>query len=95
MSDPVQVPPSPPPQLLAEGRWLWRRLYVFAVTLGLLGLLALVARCGGPEARARVGDAAAGLIALVLVLYLVAPTAQQVVALLANLKLRLRLERRS
>jgi uncharacterized BrkB/YihY/UPF0761 family membrane protein len=53
--------PSRP--LMAEGRWFWRRLFVFGVSLGLL--------------------------ALVLVLYLVAPTAQQILEMLAHVKLRM------
>ena len=74
---------------LAEGRWLWRRLYVFIASAALWQLLA---RTVGRTAAAdlpRVADGLMGLIALILVLYLVAPTAQQMIALLANLRLRL------
>ena len=83
MTDPKQAPP------LAEGRWLWRRLYVFVASLGLWGLLAVIVRATPPPALPRVADGVMSLLALLLVLYLVAPTAQQLVELLANLKLRL------
>jgi hypothetical protein len=74
---------------LAEGRWLWRRLYVFTASAALWLLLA---RAVGRTAVAdlpRVADGLMGLISLMLVLYLVAPTAQQMIAMLANLRLRL------
>lgn len=74
---------------LAEGRWLWRRIYVFCVSAGLGGLLAGLIATGDPRVLPRVADGVTGLLALLLVLYLVAPTAQQIVELLANLKLRL------
>ena len=77
------------PVSLAEGRWLWRRLYVFATSAALWLLLdralARVPAAGLP----RLIEALMGLLALMLVLYLVAPTAQQLVTLLANLRLRL------
>ncbi len=74
---------------LAEGRWLWRRLYVFAASLGLWGLLAVIVRTTPPAALPRMADGLMSLLALLLVLYLVAPTAQQLVELLVHLKLRL------
>ena len=74
---------------LAEGRWLWRRLYVFAASAGLWCLLARVVGRTAPADLPRVADGLMGLIALMLVLYLVAPTAQQMIAMLANLRLRL------
>lgn len=75
--------------VLAEGRWLWRRLYVFLVSLGLWTLLAFSIRRSDPSQLPAIADGLMGLLALVLVLYLVAPTAQQLLELLANLKLRL------
>lgn len=84
MTDPIQTQPP-----LAEGRWLWRRLFVFAASFGLWALLALVVRRTGAADLPRVADGLMGLLALLLVLYLVAPTAQQLVELLANLRLRL------
>ena len=42
-----------------------------------------------PENLPQVADGLMGLLALILVLYLVAPTAQQLVALIANARLRL------
>lgn len=92
MMDPMSDPaPEPPPQStpLAEGRWLWRRIYVFSASAGLWVLLAGLVRAGDPRVLSRVADGVVALLALVLVLYLVAPTAQQIVELLANLKLRL------
>jgi len=74
---------------LAEGRWLWRRLYVFAASAALWLLLARAVGRTAPADLPRVADGLMGLIALMLVLYLVAPTAQQMIALLANLRLRL------
>jgi hypothetical protein len=74
---------------LAEGRWFWRRLFVFVTSAGLWGLLAwVVARCP-PAFLPRVADGLMGLLALMLVLYLVAPTAQQIVTVVADLRLRL------
>ena len=74
---------------LAEGRWLWRRLYVFIVSFGLWTLLAFSVRRSDPGQLPQIAEGLMGLLALVLVLYLVAPTAQQILELLANLKLRL------
>ncbi len=82
MTDPVSGP-------LAEGRWLWRRLYVFAASLALWRLLAAVVDRTDPTQLPRVASGLMALLALILVLYLVAPSAQQLVALLANLRLRL------
>ncbi|WP_313102256.1 hypothetical protein [Brevundimonas sp.] len=74
---------------LAEGRWLWRRLYIFIGSAALWWLLARAVGRTAPADLPRVADGLMGLIALILVLYLVAPTAQQMVAMLANLRLRL------
>lgn len=73
---------------LAEGRWLWRRIYVFALSGGIWALLAGVVGGATPATLPRIADGLLGLLALVLVLYLVAPTTQQVIELLANLRLR-------
>lgn len=80
--------PTPPP--LAEGRWFWRRLYVFAVSFALWSLLGLAVRRAPPDRMPQVAEGLMGLLSLVLILYLVAPTAQQLIELLANLRLRLR-----
>lgn len=72
--DPRGADPQDP---LPEGRWLWRRLYVFSLSLG-LWLLLLTALGRAPAAA--VAPLAFGLMWLlgfVLVLYLVAPSAQQ------------------
>ena len=91
MSTPTdsQAPePSPQPSPLAEGRWLWRRIYVFSITLGLWKLITEVVRTAPPQALPRISDGLMALLALSLVLYLVAPTAQQLVQLLAEMKVR-------
>lgn len=80
---------DPDPRPLAEGQWLWRRLYVFAASLALWRLLASVVDRAAPETLPQIADGLLALLALTLVLYLVAPTAQQLVALIANLRLRL------
>ena len=74
---------------LAEGRWLWRRLYVFVASAALWLLLARAVGRTAPADLPRVADGLMGLIALMQVLYLVAPTAQQMIAMLANLRLRM------
>ena len=79
-------PTSPP---LAEGQWLWRRLYVFLASLALWRLLAHAIDRTGPDDLPRIASGLMSLLALTLVLYLVAPTAQQLVVLLANLRIRL------
>ena len=80
-------PSNPPP--LAEAKWLWRRLYVFAASFALWRSLSDVVDRTAPAALPAVASGLMSLLALTLVLYLVAPTAQQLVALLADLRLRL------
>ena len=82
----VRAPDIPP---LAEGRWLWRRVYVFAVSTALWALLAAAVRTATPQTLPRITDGIMGLLALVLIIYLVAPTTQQLIELMANLRLRL------
>lgn len=82
----TEVPEKP---ALAEGRWLWRRLYVFVASLGLWLLLYRVIGRAPPERLPEIAGGLMGLIALMLLLYLVAPTAQQMVELMASLRLRL------
>nr|WP_183205763.1 hypothetical protein [Brevundimonas lenta] len=71
---------------MAEGRWLWRRLYVFASTGAVWLLLDRLIAATPPHAAPRLAEALMGMLALILVLYLVAPTAQQLIASLALLK---------
>jgi hypothetical protein len=71
---------------LTEGRWLWRRLYVFATSGAAWLLLDRLIAGTPPEAAPRLAQALMALLALVLVLYLVAPTAQQLIATLAVLR---------
>ena len=73
---------------LAEGRWLFRRLYAFAVSAGLWVLLMRTVGRMPPEMLPKMTDGLMGLLALILVLYLVAPTAQQLAALIANTRFR-------
>lgn len=87
MIDSHPQPPSSPP--LAEAQWLWRRLYVFAASFALWRSLSEVVDRTEPRALPAVASGLMSLLALTLVLYLVAPTAQQLVALLADLRLRL------
>ena len=79
--------PNLPP--LAEARWLWRRLYVFLASCALWLLLAHAIERTEPEALPQVASGLMSLLALTLVLYLVAPTAQQLIVLMANLRIRL------
>lgn len=74
---------------LAEGRWLFRRLYAFAVSAGLWVLLMRTVGRMPPQMLPKMTDGLMGLLALILVLYLVAPTAQQLVALIANARLKI------
>ncbi|AQR61374.1 hypothetical protein BZG35_06690 [Brevundimonas sp. LM2] len=79
--------PTVPP--LAEARWLWRRLYVFLASFGLWRLLDDAIARSEPQALPRLAVGLMTLLGLTLVLYLVAPTAQQLIALLAQLRVRL------
>lgn len=74
---------------LAEARWFWRRLYVFAASLALWLTLSVVVERTPPSDLPTVASGLMSLLALTLILYLVAPTAQQLVAVLADLRLRL------
>ncbi len=82
----MTAPSMSAPPLLAEGRWLWRRLYVFATSAVAWLLLDRLIVLTPPEAAPRLAQALMGLLALIMVLYLVAPTAQQLIATLAALR---------
>ena len=84
MTDPVQPGSGPSP--LAEGRWLWRRLYVFATTGAAWLLLNRVVDAVPADKTGRLVDGLMALLALTMVLYLVAPTAQQLIASLRLLR---------
>lgn len=75
-----------PPPILAEGRWLWRRTYVFATSGGAWLLLDRLIAATPPDAAPKLAQGLMVLLALTLVLYLVAPTAQQLIATLALLR---------
>lgn len=64
---------------MAEGRWLWRRLYVYGASLALWLLLRLAVNRAEAADMPRIAEGLMGLIALMLLLYLVAPSAQQIV----------------
>lgn len=74
---------------LPEGRWLWRRLYVFGASAALWRLLHHAVARTAPDRLPEVASGLMHLLALLLVLYLVAPTAQQLIELLASVRLRL------
>ena len=71
--------PKEPTRDLAEGRWLWRRIYVYGASLALWLLLRLAVNRAEASDLPRIADGLMGLIALMLLLYLVAPSAQQIV----------------
>ena len=81
-------PDSERPAPLAEGRWLWRRLYVFLTSGGAWLLLDRLIASTPPEAAPRLAEGLMTLLAVTMVLYLVAPTAQQLIASLAILRQR-------
>lgn len=84
----MTVPVTSDPPLLAEGRWLWRRSYVFATSGAAWLLLDRLIALTPPEAASRLAQGLMALLALTMVLYLVAPTAQQLIATLAVLRPR-------
>ena len=69
---------KPAPAEMAEGRWLWRRLYVYGASLALWLLLRLAVNRAEAADMPRIAEGLMGLIALMLLLYLVAPSAQQI-----------------
>ncbi|MCS6627161.1 hypothetical protein N0B44_30065 [Roseibacterium beibuensis] len=83
MTDPNE---SAPPSPLAEGRWLWRRLYVFASTGAAWLLLDRLIALTPPEAALPLAKGLMALLALTMILYLVAPTAHQLIASLRSLR---------
>lgn len=85
----MTAPLTSGPPLLAEGRWLWRRLYVFATSGAAWLLLDRLIALTPAEAAPRLAQGLMALLALVLVLYLVAPTAQQLITTLVVLRPRL------
>lgn len=87
MTGPLNVPAAPSP--LAEGRWLWRRLYVFATSGAAWLLLDRLIVLTPPAAAPRLAQWLMALLALTMILYLVAPTAQQLIASLRTLRPRL------
>jgi len=84
MTSPIDPPATSPP--LAEGRWLWRRLYVFASTGAAWLLLDRLLHLTPPEAALPLARGLMSLLALTMILYLVAPTAQQLIASLRSFR---------
>lgn len=74
------------PSRLAEGRWLWRRLYVFATSAAAWLLLERLVALAPPDKAPRLIDGLMCFLALTMVLYLVAPTAQQLITSLRLLR---------
>ena len=75
------TPMADTPPSLAEGRWLWRRLFVFMTSVILWALVHRALARVPVEALPPLVDRLLMLIALITLLYLVAPTAQQLVTL--------------
>lgn len=99
MDDPANDPlrltaPIDPQDPLPEARWFWRRLIVFLSTAATYGLLWVAVLRILPPDMPGVAANLMLLIGVLLVLYLVAPSATQLAELLATLKLRLRGPRR-
>ncbi len=90
MTRPDPASPNPGLRGLPEAQWLWRRLIVWAASAGLYGLLAWVVARAPAASMAMIAMGLMKLLGLVLVLYLVAPSAQQLVELVAAARLRLR-----
>jgi hypothetical protein len=84
MTDPAPIEGGVPP--LAEGRWLWRRLYVFASSGAAWLLLDRLIAMVPANAAPRLVEGLMSLLALTMVLYLVAPTAQQLISSLRLLR---------
>lgn len=84
MTDVSKTPPT-----LAEGRWLWRRLYVYGTSAAAWLLLDRVIVAIPPEDAPRLAQALMALLGLTMVLYLVAPTAQQLISSLSVVGRRL------
>lgn len=94
MAEPVIPPGIDPQDPLPEGKWFWRRLIVFATVAASYWLLwSLTPRVPAADVRTVMRDLMI-LIGVLLLFYLVAPSANQITELLATLKLRLRGPRR-
>ena len=74
---------------LPEARWLWRRLYVYAVSAVGWSLLTWSVAKTPPSSMAAVAQGLMILLGVTMVLYLVAPSAQHLAAVFAELRLRL------
>lgn len=90
MSSDRSVSASPDPSVstgqapLPEGRWLFRRLYACGLTIGALALVAVIAVRAPASALLAMSQGLMLLIGFVALLYLVAPSAPQIIALLGR-----------
>lgn len=65
-----------------ESQWTWRRVFTYAVTVAALALLAVVVWRMEPGQLRAVALGLIGLVALLATYYLIAPTAEHIVAAL-------------
>lgn len=84
------TPGMDPQDPLPESKWFWRRLIVFLSVAAAYALLFLVVRSALAEDMAQIARELMILLGVILLFYLVAPSANQIAELLATLKLRLR-----
>lgn len=89
---PGRAAPAPAPTPgLPEARWFWRRLYVYVASVLGWGLLTWAVARTPPQGLPAVAHGLMILLGVTMVLYLVAPSAQQLAAVFADLRLRLSL----
>lgn len=78
-----------PQDPLPEGRWLYRRLFTWGLTIFACGLLAFIVHKleGDAPALQSMFQWTIGLIALLATYYLIAPSAEQLAKIVASMKL--------
>jgi uncharacterized RDD family membrane protein YckC len=87
---------TPDPQdPLPESRWLYRRLYTWALTIAAIALLWWLVRRMPAEDLQLVALWIIGLLALVVTYYLLAPSAAELARIFAELRIRLPFNRPS
>lgn len=74
---------------LPEARWFWRRLYVYVASGVGWSLLTWAVARTPPQGLPAVAHGLMVLLGVTMVLYLVAPSAQQLAAVFAEMRLRL------
>lgn len=85
----TDIRPDPMKAALPEARWLWRRLYVYAASIIGWSLLSWSVAKTPPASMVAVAHGLMVLLGVTMVLYLVAPSAQQLAAVFAEVRLRL------